>query len=226
MNAFAKAMFDQLRHPDRDVTFHIGFDDGPGVDFSCRDLLHVRPQEENLIRRCLGEKQEPRILDIGCGIARHSAFAHSVSPGARITLVEMNGQLRDYCLSRIPGAVGYERFDDVPAHARFDIAFLLCNGLGIFGGEIATRRQLQRLFGLLADGGYVLIESGNFAAGSFHEARQEIEYGGFVDGPFTWGYATWEWVKAELVSVGFEILSVAPSSAGGPFFVCQARKGA
>lgn len=225
MNAFAKAMFDQLRHPDRDVTFHIRFDDGPGVDFSCRDLLHVRPEEEELIRSCLGEKQGPHILDIGSGIGRHSAFAYSVSPHARITLVEINEQLRDYSLSRIPGAVGYEQFDDVPAHARFDIAFLLCNGLGIFGGETAIRRQLQRLFGLLVDGGYVLIESGNFAAGSFHEARQEIEYGDVVDPPFNWGYATREWVEAELVHAGFAIVTVTPSSVGGPFFICQARKG-
>lgn len=225
MNAFAKAMFDQLRHPDRDVTFHMRLVDGPGVDCSCRDLLHVRPEEKELIRNSLGEKQEPRILDIACGIGRHSAFAHSVAPQAKITLVEMNRQLREYSLS-IPGAVAFERFDDVPAHSRFDVAFLMGNGLGVFGSEAGTRHELQRVLSLLVVGGYVLIESGNFAAGSFHEARHEIEYGGSVDAPFTWGYATREWLQTELVSAGLEIVSVTASSAGGPFFICQARKSA
>ena len=224
MKAFAKAMFDQLRHPDRDVTFHMRLVDGLGVDFSCRNHIHVRPEEQALIRSCVGDRKEPRLLDIGCGIGRHSAFARSVSPDARITLVETNQQLRDYCLSIIPGAAGYEQFDDVPAHLRFDIVFLMGNGLGVFGGETATRHQLQRLFRLLADGGCVLIESGNFAAGSFYTARHEIEYGGSVDGPFTWGYATREWLQRELVAAGAEIISVTQSSGGGPFFICHAQK--
>lgn len=224
MNAFAKAMFEQLRHPDRDVTFHMRLIDGPGVDYSCRDLVHVRPEEKELLRSCLGEKQEPRILDMACGIGRHSAFAHSVSPHAKITLVEKNEQLRNHCLSIIPGAVAYERFDDVPAVSRFDIAFLMGNGLGVFGDEAATRPQLQRVLSLLVEGGCVLIESGNFAAGSFYAAQHELEYGGSVDGPFTWGYATREWLQEELATAGFEIISVTLSSVGGPFFICQARK--
>lgn len=116
--------------------------------------------------------------------------------------METNEQLRDHCFSIIRGAVAYERFDDVPAHSRFDIALLVGNGLGVFGSETATRRQLERVLGFLGDGGYVLIETGNFAAGSFHEARHEIEYGGSVDGPFIWGYATREWLQTELVSAG------------------------
>lgn len=226
MNAFAKAMFDQLQHLDCDVQFRMRIVDGPKMDCSCRDFLHVRPEEEALIRSCLGDIQEPRILDIACGIGRHSAFALSVSPHARITLVETNQELREYCLSIIPGAVAYERFDDVPAHPRFDIAFLMGNGLGVFGSEAATRQQLQRVLSLLVGGGCLLIESGNFAAGRFHEARHEIEYGGSVDAPFAWGYATPEWLQTELVSAGFETGSVTLSSVGGPFFICQARKGA
>jgi hypothetical protein len=226
MNAFARAMFDQLRQPDRDVTFRMRLVGGPGVDYSCRGLFHVRPEEEAVIRSSLVDRNEPRILDMACGIGRHSAFAQAVSPDARISLVEMNQQLRDYCLSRVPGAVGYERFDDVPADSCFDVVFLLGNGLGVFGTETATRQQLHRALGLLVAGGHVLVESGNFAAGNFQEARHEIEYEGSVDPPFTWGYATRDWLETELVSAGFEILSLIASSAGGPFFVCQARKGA
>ena len=224
MNAFANAMFDQLQHPDRDVQFHMRIVGGPKMDCSCRDFLHPRSEEEALIRNCLGDRQAPRLLDIACGIGRHSAFVHSLLPHAKVTLVETNQQMRDYCLSRIPGAVGYERFDDIPAQSHFDIAFLMGNGLGVFGSETATRRQLQRILSLLADGGCVLIESGNFAAGSFYEAQHEIEYGGSVDGPFTWGYATRDWLQRELVTAGFEIVSVTQSSVGGPFFICHAKK--
>ena len=149
MNAFAKAMFEQLRHPDREVQFHMRVVDGPEMDCSCRDFLHLRPEEQALIRNCLGDRQELRVLDIACGIGRHSAFVHSLSPHAAITLVETNRQLREYCLARLPDAIGYGGFDDVPAHSHFDIAFLMGNGLGVFGDEAATRHQLQRVLSLL-----------------------------------------------------------------------------
>lgn len=219
-------MFDQLRHLDRDVTFHMRIVGGPGVDHSCRDLLHVRPEEQALLRSCLAGKKEPRVLDIACGIGRHSVYAHSLSPDARITLVEANQDLRDYCLSLIPGALAYARFEDVPAQSRFDIALLMGNGLGVFGNETTTRHQLRRLLSLLVDGGCVLIETGNFATGSFHTVQHEIEYGGMVDGPFTWGYATREWLQGELGAAGFEIESLTHSYGAGPFFIYQAKKSA
>ena len=224
MSAFAKAMFDQLRHPDRDVRFHMRGAGEFEVDCPCRDFLYLRAEEQSLIRDCLRGRQEPRVLDIGCGIGRHSEFAYSLSPHARISVVEIDQQLRDHCVSNIPGAIGYEQFSDVLDNANFDVAFLMGNGLGIFGSELETRRQLQRLRGLIAHGGSVLIESGNFAAGSFYVAQHEIEYDGSADGPFAWGYATSEWLQRELVSMGFEIVSVTPSSRGGPFFICHAKR--
>jgi SAM-dependent methyltransferase len=224
MNAFAQSMFDQLLHPDRNVLFHMRIVGGPGMDCSCRDFLHLRNEEQSLISTCLSNRQEPRILDIGCGIGRHSAFVRTLSSQARITVVEINQRLRDYCISVVPGTLGYEQFGYVPDDARFDIVFLMGNGLGVFGDEITTRQQLQRLLNLVADDGCVLIESGNFSGGSFYAAKHEIEYGGFVDGPFTWGYATLEWLQKELIKGGFEINSVTPSNHGGLFFICHATK--
>ena len=224
MSAFAQAMFDQMRQPDRDVRFRMRIVGGPRMYCPCRDFLYLRTEEQSLIRECLDGRQDPSVLDIGCGIGRHSLFAHSLAPHARITVVEIDQQLRDHCISVIPGAVGYEQFDDVPAGAHFDSVFLMGNGLGVFGSELATRQRLQRLHGLVANGGSMLIESGNFGAGSFYAAQHEIEYGGSVDGPFTWGYATSEWIQGELVKVGFSVVSLAASSRGGPFFICHAKR--
>lgn len=224
MSAFAQAMFDQLKQPDSDVRFRMRIVGGTGMDCPCRDFLYLRVEEQSLIRECLDGRQDPRVLDIGCGIGRHSLFAHSLPPHARITVVEIDQQLRDYCISVVPGAIGYEQFSDVPDDARFDAVFLMGNGLGVFGDEITTRRQLQRLHGLVADEGRVLIESGNFAGGSFYPAQHEIEYDGLVDGPFTWGYATRDWLQRELVGAGFTVVSVTPSSRGGPFFICDAKR--
>jgi len=90
MSAFAQAMFEQLRQPDRDVKFHMRIVGGPGMDCPCCDFLYLRTEEQSLVRECLGGGQEPCVLDIGCGIGRHSAFAHTLSPHARITIVEID----------------------------------------------------------------------------------------------------------------------------------------
>jgi hypothetical protein len=63
-------------------------------------------------------------LDIGSGIGRHSAFAHSLSPHARITVVEINQRLREYCISIVPNASGYEQFSNVPTDALFALRLL------------------------------------------------------------------------------------------------------
>lgn len=114
-----------LRQLNLDVRFHMRIVGGPGMDCSCRDFLYLRTGEQSLVRECLGGIQNPRILDVGCGIGRHSAFARSVSTHADIAVVEIDQKLRDYCISVVPGAIGHEQFSDVPADARFDIIFLM-----------------------------------------------------------------------------------------------------
>ena len=224
MSAFGQAMFDQLQRPDCDIKFRMRLVDGPGLDCSCRDFLSLRPEEESLVRDCLADRQESRILDIGCGIGRHSILARSLSPHVRVTVVEVDQQLRDHCISEVPDAVGYGQFSDVPAGASFDAVFLLGNGLGIFGDERTTCEQFQRLHSLVVDGGCVLIESGNPFGNGFRAEQHEIQYGDSVDGPFPWGYATRDWLRRELVKVGFEIVTIEPSSISPPFFICHAKK--
>jgi SAM-dependent methyltransferase len=216
-------MFDQLQRPDRDVTFRMSVEGSGGMNCPCRDFLHVRVEEQDLIRQCLDGQTQPRVLDIGCGIGRHTSFVRSLSPRATLTVVESDRELRDHTVGAVPGVVGYEQFGDIPPDTHFDIVFLLGNGLGVFGTERATREGLRRIHAMLSERGGALIESGNFAAGEFYAAPHQIEYRGLVDGPFTWGYATRAWLARELAEAGFEVHSVTPSSRGGPFFIIHAR---
>jgi SAM-dependent methyltransferase len=227
MSAFAQAMFDQLRQPGLDLKFRLRIVDGPGIDCPCRYHVYLRHEEQALIHTCLGGRQEPHVLDIGCGIGRHSAFVRLISPHARITVVDADKDLRDYCLSVVPGAIGYERFDDVPVDARFDTVLLMGNSVGIFGTESATRQHLQRIHGLVLEGGCVLIETGNFTKDPFYPAQEEIEYNGLVDGPFPCGYATHDWLQSALGTAGFTVLSITASKLSdrpSPFFICHAMR--
>jgi SAM-dependent methyltransferase len=223
MSAFVKAMFDQLRQPNRNVTFHMRVVGGYGMDCPCQDFIRLRSEEESLIGQSLDGRQRPRLLDIGCGIGRHSAFIQSKRPDAQIMVVEIDQELREHTRSNIARATAYEQFSDVPAEARFDIILLMGNGLGVFGSENPTRDALARVRGMVAEGGCVLIESGTFKPGEFHAVLHEIEYNGVIDDPFIWGYATRDWLARELENVGFTGVSITQSSRGGSFFIIYAK---
>ncbi len=224
MTAFSAAMFTQMSDPTRDVRFRMRIVGGSEIECPCRDFLHLRREEEALLRGCLDGLRLLRALDVGCGIGRHSALVQSLVPHSEITLVESDQQLRDYCAGRIAGARVFEHFEDLPADSRFDLAFLMGNGLGIFGTEDATFKALQRLHGFMDPEGSVLIESGSFTRDAFFSGRHEIEYDGAVDGPFTWGYATCGWLQRTLDALGFKVISVTPSGRAGHFYICHAKK--
>lgn len=226
MSAFGKAMFAQLAQPDRRVTFRMSDGDGNAIDCPCHDFLKMRTEERDIIGLCLGGNLHPSVLDIGCGVGRHSSLVRSLSPGAAITVVETDRELRDYAVRVNPGAVGYEQLDDIPADARFDVVFLLGNGLGVFGTERTTREGIRRIHGILSERGCALIESGNPFPGDFHAARLQIKYGDLTDGPFTWGGATRGWLERELGEIGFDVTSFTRSSMGGPFFIIHATRSA
>lgn len=224
MSAFGTAMLDQLQQPESNVTFRLSLMRDQGINCPCQDFIHLHHWEEELLRSSLQESEQPRVLDIGCGIGRHSRFIHTLSPEAAITVVEKDRELRTHVLNAIPNAVGYEQITDIPADARFDIALLLGNGLGICGTENATRELLQRLHAMLSKGGCALIESGNFAAGEFYTAYHKIVYKGLIDEPFPWGYATQPWLERELAAAGFSIVSSTPSHQNGLFFIIHAAR--
>ena len=225
MSAFATAMFDQLKQPESNVSFTERVDQ-LAVQCPCRHFIEVRPEEQQLMRTCLeGRPKPPRVLDIGCGLGRHLVFSRQLSPNCQGTAVEINPQMLDYTVAAVPGAHPFRQFGDVPRKQRFDVVFLMGNGLGIFGKEDNTGEQLQRIFQHLSDGGDVLIEFGNpFNNDPFYAANTRIKYNSMEDGPFVWGFANREWIEPILQYIGFIMVSVTPSSVSGPFFICHAKR--
>jgi SAM-dependent methyltransferase len=217
-------MFEQLDEPERDVLFHLGIDGGRSESHTCREFLRVRPEEEELLRRCLEGLPQSRVLDIGCGVGRHSRFVRSIQETAsHLTLVEIDDDLRGYTMGTLPGAASYKQLDDVPADAQFDLVLLLGNGLGIFGSEQGVRDGLWRIRSLLAQGGQVLIECGTYVPHHFHPTRLTIEYGDVIDGPFPWGFADVGWLEGRLLEGGFKINGTKSASLGGEYVIVHAE---
>jgi SAM-dependent methyltransferase len=209
MSAFGRAMLDQLAHPERNVTFCISAN-GQFINCPCDVFTVANDEEQQIINNILRENRPARVLDIGSGIGRHSHFvcetAEELLLNVAITIVESDRELREHTLQSIPNAVGFERFEGIPPESRFDLIFLLGNGLGIFGSEQETREGLRRVSSMLSAGGNALIECGNPFGGNFREVHHRIEYGGMVDGPFPWGYATSEWLNGELPEAGLGLV--------------------
>lgn len=226
-NAFARAMLDQLKEPEREVSFWMrrtGWLSWMKFPFHARDFVDLRPEEEEQLRALLQGIERPRVLDVGCGIGRHLRFLQHHCPEAELTGVEINGLLREHCSRTIPGGRFVPTLDDVPAEASFDLILLMGNGLGIFGSADATEQGLRRLFGHLNAGGRLLAEAGNRYSRGFKTVRLVVEYQDDCDEPFAWGYASEQWLRRTLDEIGYRIDSITPSTAGEEFFLCLAGR--
>ena len=224
MTAFGRAMFDQLDHPDRDVTFQLSAQDSPSMVQNCRDFTTVRPNEQALIQGSLGGRRTPRVLDVACGIGRHSKYVRATAQDAVITVVEWDDHLRARAAADSGAATAYATFTDVPDDSRFDLVLLLGNGLGVFGDEGATRAGLSRVRDILAEGGHALIESCPPPRGQFHEGLLTLSYDNATDGPFPWGYATHTWLANCFQEIGMTPERPITSAITGPFFMVKATR--
>ncbi len=222
MEAFARAMIDSITHPDEDVHFNMCEVGGPSLPFPCRDFLHVRRVETNLLSNMMESIEAPRVLDIGCGAGRHLIYIREQKPRSDLAGVELSGELRGLCAYALPRTRFFERFEKVPDQNRYDLILLMGNGLGIFEHEDNTRQKLRRIFYLLNNGGWLLLESGNRSG--FITRRHTIEYQGLIDGPFDWGYASEDWVRRELGNAGFTVMGIEAVPDKPEYFVCSARK--
>ncbi|MEI8374997.1 MAG: class I SAM-dependent methyltransferase [Planctomycetota bacterium] len=228
--AFATAMLRQLTHPEQDVRFLTCLSDGGECWASCRVFLSVRREEEKLLRLALSNyPTPPRVLDIGCGIGRHLSYAIGLRGDAQVLGVEYSSILRDHCAGIIPAGTWLRSFSEVPDSERFDLVLLMGNGLGIFGSEEDAKEGLRRIYRLLANGGFLLVETG-YPHGYF-EAEMEIRFQEIVDGPwlvdgpFPWGFASDTWLSRELLAAGYTLPTPKErSSVGMGAFIYLARK--
>jgi len=224
--AFATAMLRQLAHPEQDVRFEAFVRGYPVRHTSCRELLTLRPEEEELLRLALSDyPTPPRVLDIGCGIGRHLFCAIGRRADAQVWGVEYSTMLRDYCAGIIPAGNWLRSFSEVPDNERFDLVLLMGNGLGIFGSEEDAKEGLRRIFRLLANGGSLLVEACPLGPADYSEIEMEIRYQGILDGPFPWGFASDDWLLRELQAVGYTMPPIRrDSSVGMGAFIYLARK--
>ena len=94
------------------------------------------------------------------------------------------------------------------------------NGLGVFGSEENTRQQLRFIKSLLTDVGCILLESSPLRS-PFFETRMTIEYDGETDGPFSWGFASEDWVTEEMREIGLAHWTAKRNQMGGVIGVAR-----
>jgi hypothetical protein len=217
--AFGQAMMAHVMAPSVPLTVAITWD-GQITTNDCGTYVEVRPEEEALLTHHLADRVAPSVLDIGCGVGRHSILVRSRAPSAAITVVEKDDGMRRFAVERT-NAIGYRSIDEVPAGSRFDLILLLGNGLGIFGDEERTREGLRRVLAMVNEGGAAIIESGTPSQG-FHTASMQVRYGEMIDGPFDWGIADQNWLSDELTRNGFHVDCTVRSTVRGVFYIVSA----
>jgi SAM-dependent methyltransferase len=221
--AFGRAMMAKVTAPSVPLTVTITWDGQVTIN-DCGTYIEVRPEEAALLTHHLADRVATSVLDIGCGVGRHSILVRSQAPSAAITVVEKDDAMRRYALERT-NAIGYRSIEEVPAGSSFDLILLLGNGLGIFGNEEQTREGLKSVLGMVKEGGAAIIESGNpYPSRGFHTASMQVRYGRMVDGPFDWGFADQDWLSAELRRNGFHVNSTVRSAVPGMFCIVSAAR--
>jgi len=180
-----------------------------------------------------------RVLDIGCGAARHSLYLQTkglsvlgidVSPLA-VRTARARGLKKAAVLSvtRVGRALG-----------TFDTVLMLGNNFGLFGSERRARWLLRRFAGATSDGARIIAESNdvyrttipahleyhrrNRARGRMPgQVRIRIRYGTYVTGWFDYLLVSPSEMADVLDGTGWAIERVLKSD--GPAYIAVIRKG-
>lgn len=154
--------------------------DGRIIAVDCRRWLGPLERADRLVlSHCRGP-----VLDVGCGPGRHVAALVA----SKVLSLGIDASFAAVTAARRRGApaVHTSVFGPVPDPGRWRTALLLDGNVGI-GGDVT--RLLQRIRGLLAPGGQVLVETVSPLAPS-GQAIVRVRHGGRTGAWFRWAWTT------------------------------------
>ena len=156
--------------------------DSPANSYSQRwfDSFHANIPEERTAREvaficdCAPLPDFRNVLDMGCGMGRHSRAL--AARGYRVTGVERN----EAALTRAREMGGGPRYvqadvrDYQPEASTYDLAIVMSQSFGYF--DPATNRSvLQRLAGAVRDGGRIILDLWNPEFFAHHAGERDFE---------------------------------------------------
>lgn len=127
----------------------------PAAEFYRPDGEPLPPLEQEALARCRG-----RVLDAGAGGGRHALELERA--GLEVVALDVCPQAVEVMTAR---GVRDPRVGDVLRHdgGPYDTILMMQNGVGIVGDVVGLGRLLERLDGLLAGGGQLLLDSADLA---------------------------------------------------------------
>ena len=215
MTAFGQAMIDSINGTPQVYDMTINGTLIPPQ--SCQDFLCVRRDERGLIDS-IKLPPDGAVMDYGCGAGRFLRLLRDKYPLLHCYGIDNCDELRHYCSKVVsPPATFFHSLEELPPR-KYDLIMLMGNGLGILKEELDAVSGLERLVGLLAPDGRVVIETNDMHGQGYSAPIMTISYKGLNDGPFRWGCADRSWITRQMERLGCKV-NITPSEApGGNFF--------
>lgn len=205
LDLFGKAILDfQTNNLPEDIVTetNISEADAMNVGYLFRSYKEMPKLEKKALQLSKG-----KVLDVGCGAGSHSLYLQN-EKNLEVTSIDISRnavqacQLRGLKNAKVQNILDLE-IDSDSHQNKFDTILLLMNGTGIFGTLAETSTYLQKLKGLLAPNGQILIDSSDIiymfdeeedgskwipADGYYGELTFTISYKKQIEEPFPWLY--------------------------------------
>ncbi len=221
VTAFGRAIWDSLRGDSQ--RFRMTMLGGPSIEMDCRDFIDTRGDEIELLNR-IDLPEHGAVLDWGCGPGRHLAYIRQRHPSVCCCGIDICDLLLDHCRRTIPAPAEFAKaFEDLQPR-KFNLVMLMGNGLGVLGGEGDAIARLRLLVDSLAEGGQIVVETGNPFGNGYVTPEFTVEYGGHRDGPFPWGYADRSWIFRTFQTLGLSARIFPSRARGGMFFFAVGQR--
>ena len=197
---FGKAILDYQTHnnPEDIITeTSISEADEMSVAYLFRDFTEMPKLEQKALQLSKG-----KVLDVGCGAGSHALYLEN-ERNIEVKAIDISKNAIEACKLRGLKNAEVVNVLDLDTSEKYDTILLLMNGTGIFGklDQIAT--YLQKLKGLLNEGGQILIDSSDIiymfdqdkdgayeinGNGYYGELTFSIQYKSETEDTFDWLY--------------------------------------